>query len=98
MATSEEIQWPPTGRFSWPPSAANGDFVVEAQALASSQQKRLQMVYAMQKMIYDARPYIILSYDDQLNAWSTSWTGFVESNQGFFNAFSTQSLLSVHQA
>jgi peptide/nickel transport system substrate-binding protein len=56
------------------------------------------MVYAMQKIIYDDRPYIILSYDDQLNAWSTEWDGFVESSLGLFNNLSKESLTQVHQA
>jgi peptide/nickel transport system substrate-binding protein len=61
-------------------------------------QARLQIVQKMQQMVYNDRPYIIISYDKRLDAWSTEWDGFVESTQGFFNAFSTQSLLSVHQA
>jgi peptide/nickel transport system substrate-binding protein len=59
--------------------------------------KRQALVYEMQKMVYDARPYIILTYDSRLDAWSPKWDGFVESTQGMFNNFSTQSLLSVHQ-
>jgi peptide/nickel transport system substrate-binding protein len=61
-------------------------------------QARLQIVQKMQQIAYNDRPYIILSYDKRLDAWSAEWDGFVESTQGFFNAFSTQSLLSVHQA
>ena len=38
----------------------------------------MKIVYAMQQMIDKDRPYIVLSYDDQLNAWSNDWTGFVE--------------------
>jgi hypothetical protein len=39
-----------------------------------------------------------LSNDDQLNAWSTAWTGFVESSLGLFNNLSKASLTQVHQA
>jgi len=52
----------------------------------------------MQSIAFAARPYIILTYDKRLDAWSPNWQGFVESTQGIYNNFSTQSLLSVHQA
>jgi len=74
------------------------DKLFAAQALANNDQKRLQIVYAMQKIVYDDRPYIVLSYDDQLNAWSTGWAGFVESSLGLFNNLSKESLTQVHQA
>ena len=51
----------------------------------------------MQEMAYNDRPYIVLTYDERLDAWSKTWDGFMESSQGFFNNFSTQSLTSVHQ-
>jgi peptide/nickel transport system substrate-binding protein len=61
-------------------------------------QERQQIIFEMQEMAYNDRPYIILTYDKRLDAWSPKWTGFVESVQGIFNNFSTQSLTSVHQA
>jgi len=51
----------------------------------------------MQQMAFEDRPYIILTYDTRLDAWSPNWADFVESTQGIFNNFSTQSLTSVHQ-
>jgi hypothetical protein len=51
----------------------------------------------MQQMIYNARPYIVLTYDDEIDAWSTHFTGIVESPQSLFNSLSLQSLDSVHQ-
>jgi peptide/nickel transport system substrate-binding protein len=69
-----------------------------AQERATDPKQRQAIVYRMQQMIYDARPYIVLTYDKRLDAWSPKWTGFVESPQGFFNNFSVQSLLSVHPA
>jgi peptide/nickel transport system substrate-binding protein len=68
-----------------------------AQQLAVDPEERQDIVYEMQEKLYNERPYIILTYDRRLDAWSRNWDGFVESSQGFFNAFSTQSLLSVHQ-
>lgn len=60
-------------------------------------EKRREIVYRMQEIVHEDRPYIILTYDRRLDAWSESWDGFVESPQGFFNSFSMQNLLSVHQ-
>jgi peptide/nickel transport system substrate-binding protein len=74
------------------------DKMFQAQQLAQDQSERVKMVYAMQKIVYDDRPYIVLSYDDQLNAWSTGWTGFVESSLGLFNNLSKESLTLVHAA
>ena len=56
------------------------DKMYTAQGLQRTLSKRVAMVHAMQKLIYDARPYIVLSNDDTLNAWSTDWTGFVEGS------------------
>jgi peptide/nickel transport system substrate-binding protein len=58
---------------------------------------RAKVVYQMQDLAYNDRPYIILTYDKRLDAWSPHWDGFVESTQGIFNNFSTQSLTEVHQ-
>jgi peptide/nickel transport system substrate-binding protein len=58
---------------------------------------RQATVYTMQKKIFDERPYIVINYQNVLDAWSKSWTGFVESNQGFFNPLSKESMVSIHQ-
>lgn len=67
------------------------------QQATTDPQERQRIVFQMQEMAYNARPYIILTYDKRLDAWSQKWTGFVESPQGIFNNFSTQSLTSVHR-
>jgi peptide/nickel transport system substrate-binding protein len=74
------------------------DDMYKEQGLAIDRTKRLDIIYKMQQMIFDDRPYIVLSYDDTLNAWSTGWTGFVESPAGLFNPLSKQSLVQVHTA
>ncbi len=74
------------------------DELYNEQKSAVDPEERQQIVYEMQQMAFDERPYIILTYDVRLDAWSPNWTGFVESVQGIFNNFSTQSLTSVHQA
>jgi peptide/nickel transport system substrate-binding protein len=74
------------------------DKLYQEQKGATNPAERQQIIFQMQQMAFDDRPYIILTYDQRLDAWSPKWTGFVESTQGFFNSFSTQSLTSVHQA
>jgi peptide/nickel transport system substrate-binding protein len=74
------------------------DTLYAEQKTAVDPQDRQQIIFKMQSIAFNARPYIILTYDKRLDAWSPNWQGFVESTQGIYNNFSTQSLLSVHQA
>jgi peptide/nickel transport system substrate-binding protein len=76
------------------------DKLYQEQGVAKTPQQRLDLVYQMQKMIYDDRPYIILNYNETIDAWSTKWTGFneAESVQGWFSPLTKMSLLTVHQA
>jgi peptide/nickel transport system substrate-binding protein len=73
------------------------DKLYQAQGVAVNPQKRLQIVYQMQQMIHTARPYIVLTYDDEIDAWSPQFAGIVESPQSLFNSLSLQSLDSAHQ-
>jgi peptide/nickel transport system substrate-binding protein len=58
---------------------------------------RKQIVDRMQQMVFDDRPYVILNYNDTLNAWNErNFVGFVESGQGLFSALTKASLISVH--
>jgi len=74
------------------------DDLYAQQKTAIDPQDRQQIVFDMQKIAFEDRPYIILTYDKRLDAWAPSWDGLMESTQGIYNNFSTQSLLSVHQA
>jgi peptide/nickel transport system substrate-binding protein len=74
------------------------DKLYKDQKAAVDPQQRQKIIFQMQEMVYKDRPYIILTYDKRLDAWSPKWVGLVESTQGIFNNFSTQSLTSVHQA
>jgi peptide/nickel transport system substrate-binding protein len=74
------------------------DRLYQEQKSAVDPQQRQQLIFQMQELAFNDRPYIILTYDQRLDAWSPKWDGFVESTQGIFNNFSTQSLTSVHQA
>jgi peptide/nickel transport system substrate-binding protein len=60
-------------------------------------QTRLQIVDELQRTVYDDRPYIVLVYNDTLDAWSRHWAGFVQSSQGLFASLTKASLISVHQ-
>jgi peptide/nickel transport system substrate-binding protein len=73
------------------------DKLYQEQGVTINPRKRLQIVDQMQQMIYNARPYIVLTYDDEIDAWSPHFAGFVESPQSFFNELSLLSLDSVHR-
>ncbi len=73
------------------------DKLYQDQGVTLNPQQRRQLVDQMQQVIYNARPYIVLSYDDEIDAWSTHFAGFVECPQSFFNSLSLQSLDSVYQ-
>src|SRR3954468_11375996 len=60
-------------------------------------QQRLKLVDELQAKVAQDRPYIVLNYDDTIDAWTNQWTGFVQSIQGLFPFLSKQSLESVHQ-
>jgi peptide/nickel transport system substrate-binding protein len=74
------------------------DKLYSQQGLAIDQSARQQLVDRMQQIAFNDRPYIVLNYNDTLNAWSTKWTGFVESVQGWFNPLSKESLTQIHLA
>ena len=73
------------------------DKMYQEQGAILNQQQRLQMMYRMQEMIYNDRPYIVLTYDDVIEAHSKHWAGFLPSPVGSINAISKATLLSVHQ-
>jgi peptide/nickel transport system substrate-binding protein len=74
------------------------DALYKEQKSTVDPQARQQIIYEMQQLAFQDRPYIILTYDTRLDAWSKKWEGLVESTQGIYNNFSTQSLTQVHQA
>ncbi len=73
------------------------DQLYQAQGTTTNPHQRQNIVYQMQQIIANARPYIVLSYDDQIDAWSTHFGGFVESTQGIFNSLSLQALTLAYQ-
>jgi peptide/nickel transport system substrate-binding protein len=73
------------------------DRMYTEQCTLTDIKQRQQLVWKMQEMIYNARPYIILNYPDIIEAHSRNWTGFVMSpSMGSLTSLSMQTLLSVH--
>jgi peptide/nickel transport system substrate-binding protein len=73
------------------------DQMYSQQQLTPDQNKRRQIVWKMQKYLYDQRPYIWLANDNSVSAVSPKWQGFVNTPQGPFNELNIISLTSVRQ-
>ena len=59
-------------------------------------EKRKQIVNEMQKMFYDDGGYIILWYQDKLQAYRTDkWTGWVECPGGVIYGVTYENYLNV---
>ena len=72
------------------------DRMYQRQGTILDPAQRKAVVDQMQRKIFNDRPYIVLTYDDEIDAWSRHFAGFVESPQSIFNSLSLQSLVSVH--
>ena len=70
-----------------------------SRAVTINHDDRAAIVHEMQQIAFDARPYIILNYNDTIDAWSNDWTGFEdnESVLGLFNNLSKAPFSTVHQ-
>ena len=67
------------------------------QSTLTDPKQRRALVWKMQDLIYNERPYIILDYPDIIEAHSKQWDGFVQSPvMGSVNSLSMQTLLGVH--
>jgi peptide/nickel transport system substrate-binding protein len=73
------------------------DKMYSEQQLAPTEAKRRQIVWAMQAMLYNQRPYLWLANDDSVAAVSSKWADFQNTPQGPFNELNIQSLTQVHQ-
>jgi len=68
------------------------------QGTLLDQKERRAEISAMQKHIFEARPYIVLNYPDVIEAHSPKWSGFVLSPLvGSVNNLSTETLMNVHK-
>lgn len=74
------------------------DKLYAEQGTAATKADRQAIVNKMQQIAFDDRPYIVLNYQDVIEAHNPKWTGFLMSPLvGSVNNLSTQTLLSVHQ-
>jgi len=86
--------------FGWSDQAYTNpayDKLYEQQGVTVDQEKRRQIVWQMQQMVFDDKPYIMLDYRDVVEAWSKKWEGYVMSPQGTWNSLSKATFLGVHQ-
>ena len=84
--------WSDSGYCSKPYDAMN-----TRQLSEINHASRLALVRQMQQQLYNARPYIVLTYDKWTEARIPGWAGFVLSPDGSFNQLSTQTMLQLHQ-
>ncbi len=73
------------------------DGLYARQAADMTNSDRISLIRTMQSDIYNARPYIVLSYDEWTEARASGWAGFVLSPNGSFNQMSIQTMLSLHR-
>jgi peptide/nickel transport system substrate-binding protein len=71
------------------------DALYTAQAETVSQANRLKIVYQMEQILFNARPYIILQYLDALEGWNRKWCDVTVSPDGWFNALSNGPQTSI---
>lgn len=69
-----------------------------AEQKVAPEQQRVSLVDQMQKMVYDSRAFVVISYPDLLDAWSRRWSGFVETPAGLVSFLSAVTLTSAHRS
>lgn len=73
------------------------DELYTAQGVARDRAERQGIINQMQQIAYDDRPYIVLAYQNVIEAHTPKWTGFLLSPLvGSVNNLSTQTLLQAH--
>lgn len=73
------------------------DELYAAQGVARDRAARQQIINQMQQIVFDDRPYIVLVYQNVIEAHTPKWTGFLLSPLvGSVNNLSTQTLLQAH--
>jgi peptide/nickel transport system substrate-binding protein len=74
------------------------DKLYREQALTTNAAKRLKIVYRMQQIVANARPYIVLQDLDVLEAWNPRWADVEVSPDGWLNQFSSDGQTTVQLA
>lgn len=73
------------------------DALYAAQGATRDRAERQKIINQMQRIAFDDRPYIVLAYQNVIEAHSPKWSGFLLSPLvGSVNNLSTQTLLQVH--
>jgi peptide/nickel transport system substrate-binding protein len=74
------------------------DQLYDQQAVTIEQSQRVQIVYQMQQIIANDRPYLVIDYPDTLEAVDAKWTGYVtDPGAGSFSSDSKLSMTQIHQ-
>jgi peptide/nickel transport system substrate-binding protein len=73
------------------------DRLYAEQTAMTNPAKRLQLVNQMQRMIFNARPYIILNYDSVLEGWSPGWCDVTVSPDGWMTQLSSVGQTSIRK-
>ncbi len=74
------------------------DKLYDESTTATDSAKRHQLVHQMQQIVYRDKPYVVLGYNDAIDAWDKSWTGFGKNPQGIFNALSKMGFIAAHKS
>ncbi len=74
------------------------DSLYQEQGAAMSPAQRQKLIYQMQQMAYNARPYLVLDYADLIEAHSTHWTDLPLVGGTSWTELSKIPFESVHQA
>lgn len=74
------------------------DKLYDESTTATDSAKRHQLVHQMQQIVYRDKPYVVLGYNDAIDAWDKAWTGFGKNPQGIFNALSKMGFIAAHKS
>ncbi|HTW21096.1 MAG TPA: peptide ABC transporter substrate-binding protein [Mycobacteriales bacterium] len=74
------------------------DKLYKEQGATTNVAKRRKIVYRMQEIVANARPYIVLQDLDVLEAWNPRWQDIIQSPDGWFNQFSCDGQTSIRLA
>ncbi|MDP9343612.1 MAG: peptide ABC transporter substrate-binding protein [Actinomycetota bacterium] len=73
------------------------DAMYSKQGTLLDPKARQDLVWKMQDVLYDDRPYIMLNYVDVVEVHTKSWDGFLMSPQSSFNPLSKETMEQVHR-
>ena len=74
------------------------DNLFQRQSATTNPQKRQQIVYKMQQMIYNARPYLVLDYTESLEAHNAKWVDLPTVGGVSWSTFSKIPFETLHLA